>query len=93
MKIELEVEVEERKNDFTPYYPYWLIIDPSRYSKNISCDEIASSISGPYFSEADVDEYLLYHGNMYSKNAKIYCLNGNNSWLYKLAFEKNKKEL
>ena len=61
--------------------PYWLIIDPRQ---SFSCDvhEIASMISGPFFSRKDAELYLKGRRYRFGKYAKVYCHSGHYSKKY-----------
>ena len=80
MKIEIEVS---EKNEATAS-PYWLIIDPRQ---NFRCDEqglcnIASMITGPFFSREEAQQVLEIRSHHYTKNACVYCHSGYNTIQY-----------
>ena len=55
--------------------PYWLILDPRQMFR---CDvhELASMITGPFFSREDAQAHLDGRYYNFSKHAKVYCLSG-----------------
>ena len=62
--------------------PYWLILDPSQ---NMRCDvhELASQITGPFFSREDAESFLAATRYNFSERAKVYCMSGYHSFKYK----------
>ncbi len=62
--------------------PYWLIIDPDCVVDSSDVRSLAASISGPFFSRFDADEYLKNKAHRYSKDAKVYCCSGHASRKY-----------
>jgi len=65
--------------------PYWIIIDP-RQNFEVNANgiyNIASMISGVWFSRESAQNYLDSHRYNYSKNAKVYCHSGHFSEEYK----------
>ena len=62
--------------------PYWLILDPRQM---FCCDvhELASMISGPFFSRDDAQNYLTAKRHRYTKHARVYCHSGYCSQKYK----------
>lgn len=78
--------------------PYWLIIDPRQ---SFSCDvhDIASMITGPFFSRETAEGFLTNTRYNFGKRAKVYCHSGNYSYLYsqlcnalKIGFVKTKED-
>lgn len=74
MKIEIEVSEE---NECTSS-PYWLIISPRQ---NFKTDEegacnIASMITGPFFSRKEAQKVLDSRRYHYGNNAIVYCHSG-----------------
>ena len=55
--------------------PYWLILDPKQ---NMNCDvyNLASQISGPFFSREDAENYLKSRCYNYSDRAVVFCHSG-----------------
>ena len=65
--------------------PYWLIIDPELIEWEISGDaihQIASAITGPFFSRADAEGYLKACHYRFSEKAGVYCHSGHASRKY-----------
>ena len=62
--------------------PYWLILDPQQMFR---CDihELASMITGPFFSREDAQNHLDNRRHAFSKHAKVYCHSGYWSAKYK----------
>lgn len=74
MKIQLDIS---EKNEGTRS-PWWTIIDPRQ---NLKTDvdgiyNIASMITGPFFSREEATQYLQNHRYNFGKNAKVYCHSG-----------------
>lgn len=61
--------------------PYWLILDPKQ---NMCCGvhELASQISGPFFSRGDAQNFLDRTRYNFSKKARAYCHSGHMSMKY-----------
>lgn len=74
MKIELEVS---EKNEATRS-PWWLIIDPKQNFKthDDGIYNIASMITGPFFSREEAQKFLDLTYYNFSKNAKVFCHSG-----------------
>lgn len=55
--------------------PYWIIIDPHQ---SFRCDphDIASMITGIFFSRKDAADYLHGHRYNFGKHAVVYCHSG-----------------
>ena len=65
--------------------PYWLIIDPELIDNESSGDaihQIASAITGPFFSRADAEGYLSACHYRFSTEAGVYCHSGHASRKY-----------
>ena len=80
MKIELEIS---DKNECTQS-PYWLIINPKQnFRKNSEgiCN-IASMITGPFFSREEAERVLVERAHHYSKHARVFCHSGYNTIQY-----------
>ena len=62
--------------------PYWIIIDPHQM---FHCDEhdVASMITGPFFSRTDAQNFLDKTRYNFSKHAIVFCHSGYNSRKYK----------
>lgn len=71
--------------------PYWLILDPKQ---NMSCDiyNLASQITGVFFSREDAQKHLTNRRYMFSKRAKVFCLSGYWSNKYKNTYKSLEKE-
>jgi len=68
--------------------PYWLILDP-RQMLRLDVDVLAGMITGPFFSREDAQLYLKNKRYNFSKNAKVYCHAGHQSWKYAEIFDGN----
>lgn len=55
--------------------PYWLIIDPHQMF-SLDVRDVASMITGPFFSRKDAQNHLEGRNYNYSDNAKVYCHSG-----------------
>ena len=62
--------------------PYWIIIDPHQMFR---CDvfEVASMITGPFFSRPDAQSFLDRTKYNFSKHARVFCHSGYHSIKYK----------
>ena len=74
MRIELEISDE---NEGTQS-PYWLIIDPKQNLKRglDGIYNIASMITGPFFSRREAGIVLRNRSHHYSDKAIVYCHSG-----------------
>ncbi len=61
--------------------PYWLIIDPKQM---MSPDphQVASMITGPFFSRESAESFLKHNDHRFSKKATVCCRTGIYSRLY-----------
>ena len=75
------IETLESADNEATSCPYWLILDPKQ---NMTCDlhNLASQISGPFFSREDATEYMNAKKHHYSSNAKVFCHSGHYSRKY-----------
>lgn len=80
MNITLTVSEE---NEATSY-PWWIIVDP-RQSFRCNPHEIASMITGPFFSRKEAQDFLDATRYNFSKRAVVYCASGHNSRQYREA--------
>ena len=67
--------------------PWWIIIDPRQ---NFKVDEqaihnIASMITGPFFSSDGAVGHLAQRRYAFSRNAKVFCCSGYHACQYKEA--------
>lgn len=92
VKITLEVSEETEATAS----PWWIIIDPRQ---NFKTDEyghhnIASMVTGPFFSRKEAKDYLESRRYNFGKNAQVYCHTGHKSAQYHNAYKdaKRKKE-
>ena len=90
MKIEIEVS---EKNEGTDS-PWWAIIDPRQNFKvdDQSIFDIASMITGPFFSRESAQKHLDSCRNNFGKNPRVFCFSGCYSYDYKTAYKKAEKE-
>jgi len=74
--VKIEIEVSEL-NEATRA-PWWCIIDPGQNFKTGSegVYNIASMITGPYFSREEAMIMLKLRQHHYSKNAVVFCFSG-----------------
>jgi len=61
--------------------PYWLILDPRQ---NMSCDihELASQVTGPFFSREDAQNYFSATRYNFGPRARVFCHSGHHSRKY-----------
>jgi len=64
--------------------PWWLIINPHQ---SMRCDvhDIASMITGPFFSREEAQQHLTARRYAFGKHAKVYCHSGSWTHQYKNA--------
>lgn len=93
MKITLEVSTETESTSS----PWWTIIDPKQNLRvdtstdNQPLHDIASMITGPFFSRKEAEDYLQGAKHHFSKNAKVFCHSGNYSRQYDSAYREARK--
>lgn len=80
MKIEIEVSEENEATES----PYWLIINPRQnFRKGVEgAHNIASMITGPFFSREEAQRVLEGRSHHYGKDAIVYCHSGYNTIQY-----------
>lgn len=83
MIIQLEISEENESTDS----PYWMIINP-RQSMRADFQEIASMITGPFFSRESAQTHLDNRRYAFGKRAVVYCFSGYWSQQYKDACKK-----
>jgi len=85
--VKIEIEVSEKCE--ATAYPYWLIIDPKQnfWTDYQGLYNIASMITGPFFSREEAEDWLLGHRYNYGRGAKVFCASGHNTIQYRNAFE------
>lgn len=82
MKITLDVDMENNEGTSAPW---WIIIDP-RQNLRVSreaCHNIASMITGPFFSRDKAQMFLDATRYNFSPHAVVYCCSGYYSREYK----------
>lgn len=86
MKVELEVSED---NEGTSA-PWWVIINPKQnLSKSKEATHnIASMITGPFFSRQEAEDHLTARSHAFGRNAVVYCMSGYWSWEYSEAIKK-----
>jgi hypothetical protein len=62
--------------------PYWLIIDMNNKTEISDIREVATMITGPFFSRKDAQDYLDARRSNFSDNARVYCKSGHASSKY-----------
>ena len=63
-------------------FPFWMIIDPRRVRMSPvdqRINEIASAVTGPFFSRESAEEFLFNTHYNFSTHATVYCMSGHNS--------------
>ena len=92
MRKEILKKLRTTDNEGTAY-PFWIIIDPRQNfeTKNQGLHNIASMITGIFFSREDAQKFLDRTKYNFSENAKVYCHSGNHSEDWCSLFEKPKK--
>jgi len=71
--MEITIEVSEKVESTAS--PYWLILDPKQ---NMGCNvyQLASQITGPFFSREEADLVLKQRRHHYSDRAVVFCHSG-----------------
>jgi hypothetical protein len=62
--------------------PYWLIIDMNDKTEISDIREVASMVTGPFFSRKDAQAYLDARRYNFSDGARVYCKSGHESPKY-----------
>jgi hypothetical protein len=90
MKIEIELSEE---NEGTSA-PWWVIIDPKQnLSKSREATHnIASMITGPFFSRQEAEDHLTARSHAFGCNAVVFCMSGYWSREYGEAIKKAKEQ-
>ena len=80
------IEATQGDNQEGTAFPYWFIVNPHQ---TFRCDphEIASMITGPFFSRASAQEFLDRTRYNFGKYACVYCNSAYNSRDYRTLFE------
>ena len=65
------------KNEGTAY-PFWVIIDPMKYSGK-DVNTIAGMFTGIWFSREAAEKHLSGRSYEFGKHAKVYCCSGSQS--------------
>lgn len=75
MKIEIEIsELNEATRS-----PWWMIVDPRQLLKTSdeqAVHNVASMITGPFFSREEAESVLKARRHNYGPNAHVYCASG-----------------
>ena len=68
-------------------YPFWIIIDPQQnfVVNNQGLHNVASMITGVFFSRKSAQSHLDARRYNFSKNAKVYCHSGYYSYEWREA--------
>lgn len=84
MQIKINVDLDNPEGTESPW---WIIIDPRQnfYVNEDGLHNIASMITGPFFSREKAQSHLDLRRYAFSKNAKVYCHSGYWSNEYKNA--------
>lgn len=56
-------------------YPYWMIIDPRQMMKP-AVGDVASMVTGPFFSRQEANDWLDRCRHRFSDRARVYCASG-----------------
>jgi len=91
MKIKIDVS---EKNEGTEA-PWWAIVDPRQ---NLKTDKagvanIASMITGPFFSRESAENHLSARRYNFGKNAAVWCFSGYWSHEYKMAIRDGRDKM
>jgi hypothetical protein len=72
--------------EFTSY-PWWMIVDPHQNMRlgNEGVHEVASMITGPFFSREEAEMVLQSQRYNFGKDAVVYCASGHNTIAYRNA--------
>ena len=80
----LRVEFEISRECEATSSPWWLIIDPRQNFEvgNQGLHNIASMITGPFFSRKAAQRHLDAKQHRFSKNARVFCHSGHDTEQY-----------
>lgn len=87
-------KITTSKDNEATAYPFWAIVDPQQ-NFNINpqgVHNIASMITGIWFSRESAEEHLKQRHYHFSKNAKVYCFSGYYSNEYSEAVKNGKEQ-
>lgn len=56
-------------------HPYWMIIDPRQMMKP-AVGDVASMVTGPFFSRQEANNWLDRCRHRFSDRARVYCASG-----------------
>ena len=85
----INITLELSTNNEGTAAPWWAIIDPKQLMWK-SPREVASMITGPFFSREAAQKQLDSTRYNYSEHAVVYCFSGHNSPEYKKAVTESK---
>jgi len=71
-------------------YPFWIIIDPRQNLETTTIQglhNIASQITGVFFSRKDAEDFLKQTRYNFGEHAKVYCHSGHNSQEWRELFK------
>ncbi|MFH1614895.1 MAG: hypothetical protein ABIG61_07415 [Planctomycetota bacterium] len=90
MKITIDVSEENEGTDS----PYWLIINPRQNFRvdDQSIHDIASMITGPFFSREAAQLFLNVTRYNFGTNPRVFCASGHPSRQYREAWRKADRE-
>jgi hypothetical protein len=82
MKILIEISEENAATAF----PWWIILDP-RQNMRAEAGDLASQITGPFFSRAAAQKHLVLKRHRFSDRAVVWCHSGRDSIEYVVAMK------
>lgn len=74
-------------------FPWWAILDPHQFfrANKDGLDDLASMITGPFFSREEANAELNSRRYDYGKHATVYCFSGYHSGQYKRKIREQRK--
>ena len=82
----MRIQIDVSEDNEATSAPWWMIIDPKQ---SFRCDphEIASMITGPFFSRESAEYFLASTKYNFTSRAVVYCASGCYSREYAKAFK------
>lgn len=82
MKITLDISEQNESTSF----PWWFIVNP-HFGTTSNPENVASCVTGPFFSREEAENELKYRSYDYSKKAIVWCGSGYHTNSYRKAIQ------